>query len=116
MGRHSTLLALGLTGAAWSVVSNAEAICPPLSQKGLESYLKDHGPTDVYFFASWCVECIRHIKEAPAKGAILIATFDEQASAEKAYTKIGGKAPCFMDKGVAEAFGIKALPTVRRMP
>lgn len=90
-------------------------VCAPLTPAGLDAYLQAHGPTEVHFFASWCVECVRHIRAAPGQGVIFIATFDERPSAEKAYEALGGKAPCFMDEGIADALKIKAVPSVRRM-
>lgn len=89
--------------------------CPPLNRSGLDAYLKKHGPTEVHFFASWCVECVRHIREASAQGSIFIATFDERPSAEKVFAKLGGKAPCFTDDGIAESLGVKAVPSVRKL-
>ena len=95
--------------------SPVKADCPPLTRSGLDAYLKQHGPLKVHFFASWCVECARHIREAPSRGVIFIATFDERPSAEKVYAKLGGKAPCFTDDGIADALGVKAVPTVRNL-
>lgn len=97
------------------VASSAKANCPPLTRSGLDAYLKAHGPTKVQFFASWCIECIRHIRESPSQGAIFIATFDEQTSAEKVFRQLGGRAPCFTDDGIAEALGVKAVPSVRNL-
>ena len=93
----------------------AKADCPPLTRSGLDAYLKSHGPTQVHFFASWCVECVRHIRESPSQGAIFIAAFDERSSAEKVFSQLGGKAPCFTDDGIAEALGVKAVPSVRSL-
>jgi len=93
----------------------ARADCPPLTRSGLDAYLKQHGPTEVHFFASWCVECARHIRDSKSQGSVFIATFDERPSAEKAFAKLGGKAPCFTDDGIAEALGVKAVPSVRRL-
>jgi hypothetical protein len=61
------------------------------------------------------VECARHIRESKSQGSVFIATFDERSSAEKVYGKLGGKAPCFTDDGIAEALGVKAVPTVKRL-
>jgi hypothetical protein len=97
------------------MASSASAACPPLTPSGLDEYLKKHGPTDVRFFASWCVECVRHIREAPRQGTIFIATFDERPLAEKAYKKLGGKAPCFTDEGIAASLGVKAVPALKKM-
>jgi hypothetical protein len=112
--RHWYLVLIGFL-YYWGAGTLASAACPPLSRAGLDAYLKEHGPTEVHFFASWCVECVRHIRESPPKGVIFIATFDERPSAEKVFEQLGGKAPCFFDDGIAEALQVKAVPTIRKM-
>lgn len=89
---------------------HAAPLCPKLDQAALRQMAQERGPLHLIFFASWCGECAKHLKAEHSGQTILIATFDEEAAAERAIRKLGIKTPCYFDDGLSEAFGIKSVP------
>lgn len=93
-----------------AVVATAGEICPPLNYDELMRNLKDKSETHLVFFASWCSGCKEHLVHATPKKSILIATFDEPASAEKVVNKLGLSSPCYLDRGISDRLNVKSLP------
>ena len=92
-------------------LANAE-ICPKLSPSALSDLVKERGPLKLIFFASWCGECLHHMRATHPKNTLLIATFDEKDAVEKVIQKFRPTALCYLDDGVAEKLGINGVPRV----
>lgn len=87
-------------------------VCPKLSSSALSGLVKERGPLKLIFFASWCGECLHHIRATHTKNTLLIATFDEKDAVEQVIQKLRPNAPCYLDDGVAEKLGINGVPRV----
>lgn len=88
----------------------AAILCATLGPANVQAALGGRPKTEVVFFASWCAECREHLEKAKAPNAIVVATFDEKDAAEKVVAKLGVKAPCFVDDGLAKELGVKSVP------
>ena len=87
-------------------------ICPKISPSALATLVKERGPLKLIFFASWCGECMHHIRATQPKNTLLIATFDEKDAVEPVIQKFGPNAPCYFDDGVAAKLGVNSVPKI----
>ncbi len=95
----------------WSQAAHAGELCPSLGQTELIKLARQRGPLKLVFFASWCGECLHHLKTANGKNTILIATFDEKPAVERVIRKLAPKSDCFTDEGLSTFFKVEAVPT-----
>ena len=87
-------------------------VCPKLSPSALSGLVKERGPLKLIFFASWCGECLHHMRATQTKNTLLIATFDEKDAVEQVIQKLRPNAPCYLDDGVAAKLGVNGVPRV----
>ncbi|MEN9836088.1 MAG: hypothetical protein RL011_2281 [Pseudomonadota bacterium] len=91
-------------------LAEAGELCPKLGQAGLAKLARERGPLKLVFFASWCGECLSHLRNAQGKNTLLIATFDEKLAAERVIAKLAPKSECYLDDGLASFFKVEAVP------
>lgn len=90
--------------------------CESATGEQVKEWLTKNPRQEVVFFASWCASCKSHMEEAKAAETVVIAVFDEKASAVKAYDAILSnketRPACFFDKdgSVAKTFKVDGLP------
>lgn len=99
---------------AWVLLMSSGAgaaqSCPTLNQVGLAKLARERGPLKLVFFASWCGECLTHLRQAQDKNTLLIAAFDEKKAAERVIAKLAPRSECYFDDGLAAAFKIDGVP------
>lgn len=95
----------------WSGFAAAAPVCPVTNAAELKKAIADKGADEIVFFASWCLACKDHIQQAGEK-TVFVAVFDDEEKAEKAFTAIGGKGPCYFDKSgeIAKQYNVTGLP------
>ena len=93
----------------------AQAACADLDVAGLKRLAATRQVTPVVFCASWCGECVVHLRQTPAPGTVLIATFDTREAAEHVIKHFGVTMPCYLDRGIAAAYAVKSVPVTLRL-
>lgn len=106
------LILLALTA---SPLRADQVSCPLTTYKDLQQQLKNEGPTEIIFFASWCSSCLPHLKAKHSSATILVAAFDERERAEKVLRSLDVKGRCFTSADIAETMGVKALPASKQV-
>lgn len=105
---------LGPGFLAWALLlssgAGAAQLCPLLNQEGLAKLARERGPLKLVFFASWCGECLTHLRQAQDKNTLLIAAFDEKKAAERVIAKLAPRSECYLDDGLAAAFKVDGVP------
>lgn len=91
--------------------------CEAMNYMAFQERLKNEPATQLVFFASWCASCKKHMTSEYLQTSYFIASFDEQAAAQKAFTAFLGESQlkrCVFDQdgSIAAAYGVKALPKV----
>ena len=110
----SVLLTLSfflMTGNAQSAVA-----CEKKKVGQVESWRTQHPKGRVIFFASWCSQCVAHLKEYRPGEDLFVLAFDEQESGVRALSAVVGeiKVLCYWDykNGIVDRYGVKSLPFI----
>ena len=82
--------------------------CPVISYENLLQTLEKKERAEIFFFATWCGDCLQHMKDAP--GRVYIAAFDEQKNAEAVFHKLKLSAPCYTDDDSVKKLKINSVP------
>ncbi len=91
--------------------------CEAMTHAQFQEHLKKESATQLVFFASWCASCKKHMTMDDLAKSYFIASFDEQAAAQKAFSAFLGEAGmkrCIFDQdgSIAAAYNVKSLPKV----
>lgn len=86
------------------------ASCPPLQLEQLGQHLRPKSETQIVFFASWCGDCRVSLSKSYPDGTLFVAAFDDPSAAAQVIARFRPGATCFTSDGIAEHYGVKALP------
>jgi thiol-disulfide isomerase/thioredoxin len=101
------------------LVTDVALACAPMTYAQFQEQLKKEPAEELVFFASWCASCKKHLVPEQVAKSYFIASFDEEAAANKAFTAFLGKdalVRCIFDQdgSIAAAHGIKSLPAISK--
>ena len=104
---RALLLVIGMTLSTYG----SSQRCKPLS---FSQFKERAQGLEVVFYASWCRDCLVHLKEARVGKTFLLATFDEFDRAIQVLSdlKIDPKIPCGWDRSleIVKNLGVSSLP------